>query len=229
MIMDLRQKGAYIFNDLHMDGRVAHHAFFADVFTSGLELRLDQDIETTLMLHQFRCLRQDQLHGNKGYVHDRHIRHAGNLFMRQIAGVGALQHDDAGIAADLPIQLPVAYVDGVDLSRSVVQKYIGKTAGRRADVHGHRIRYIRLKDPKRLIQLQSAPAYIGVGASLYMQVVAFPHFFRGLQNFDLLAVHLSGHNQRLRLFPAGSQSPLHHGDVDPDLIRHSLVPPGSVR
>ena len=62
-----------------------------------------------------------------------------------------------------------------------------------------------------------------------MKIVTFPYLFRRFQNLDFFAVHLPSHDQRLSLFPAGSQPALNHSHVYPYLIRHSLIPPGSVR
>ncbi len=59
---------------------------------------------------------------------------SGQIARTQMPGVGAFDHRDARIAADLPVQLRVPDVQGNDMARAALQEHIGEAAGRGADV-----------------------------------------------------------------------------------------------
>ena len=58
----------------------------------------------------------------------------GQRFASEIARVGALDHRHARVLPQLPVQLPVADVQGDDVARAALQQHVGEAAGRRADV-----------------------------------------------------------------------------------------------
>ena len=66
------------------------------------------------------------------------VDRVGNVGAREVAGVEFLADDDARIAADFPVELRVAHIDGADFGRAVLEQAIGETAGARADVEAGR-------------------------------------------------------------------------------------------
>ena len=64
----------------------------------------------------------------------------GQVGGRQIARVDVLEHDDARVGAQAPVELPVADVEGDDLARAALQQHVGEAARGRADVERHALR-----------------------------------------------------------------------------------------
>ena len=59
---------------------------------------------------------------------------AGDVGGGEVARVHALDHGDARVGAQLPVQLAVADVEGDHAPRAAVQQHVGEAAGRGADV-----------------------------------------------------------------------------------------------
>src|SRR5262245_23343179 len=113
---------------------IADDAAFADLAGADLELRLDERDE----LRDGRCkrerCRQHDLEADEAGIADDPIDGVRDVPAREMARIGALEDDDAGVLAQLPGQLPVADVDGVDLGGAPGQQHVSKAAGRGADV-----------------------------------------------------------------------------------------------
>ncbi len=63
---------------------------------------------------------------------------------------------DAGVAADFPVELAVAHVDGVHLRRAVLEQAIGEAPGGCADVEAERARGIDAERRERRLELETA-------------------------------------------------------------------------
>ena len=150
---------------LCMYGRIAHDALLADVFLSGLELRLDEAEHLSGGLEQLLDGWKDDLQRDERYVHHRQVQRLTEILRRDIADVGPLHHDDAGVGADLPRQLAVADVDGEDLAGPLLQQAVGKAAGRCAGVAADKAGRVDAEIAQRLFQLQSAAADVRTGAA----------------------------------------------------------------
>ena len=145
--------------------------------------------------------------------------------MGQVARVGALHDGYPVVVSDFPIQLAIAHVDGIHMPCAVLQKYIRKSAGGSADIHGDRVPHIRAEHAQRLVQLQRAAAHKGMRMAAHGQLLPFLHLFGRLENLDLPAVNLTGHDEGLGLFAAGRQPLAHQRLIHPQLIGHSTRPP----
>ena len=112
-----------------MDGPVPHHALLAHLFAARLELGLNQADGLAAGGQQLPDGGQNQGQGDKGDVHREELQLLGDLLPGEIPGVGALQVDHPGVVAQVPGQLAVAHVHGVDFPRALLEHAVGKTAG----------------------------------------------------------------------------------------------------
>ena len=143
-------------------GGVADDTALADVLAAGFELGLDE--EDGLALPVFIWGREggddggeDEGGGDEADVHGEELdglRWDGGRTVKQVpfgndskcadggvklaggqeAGVGALEEGDAGVGAELVVDLAVAGVDGEDGGGAVLKHAVGKAAGGGADV-----------------------------------------------------------------------------------------------
>ena len=98
-----------------MYGLIAHDALFADFLASGLELRLDKAHNPAFAAaKQGAQGREYQTERNKAHVDGREVERFRDFLSGQIPRVRAFKAYDALIRAELPGQLPVAHVHGVD-------------------------------------------------------------------------------------------------------------------
>ena len=207
-----------------MHGRVAHDAFFPHALAARFKLRLYQRDNPPRRAQNSAQGGKDEPNGNEGYVHHAQGRRFGEVRRRQVARVGALHDGDARVVAQLPVQLAVAYVDGVHPPRARAQQHVGKAAGGRTHVHGHCVPDVKLKDLHGLLQLQPAAADIGERRAAHRQLV------RGRNLLGRLARPLPAHedaageNQGLRFFPALRKPARDQRRIQPFLIVHAMPP-----
>ena len=71
---------------------------------------------------------ENQRGRNEADIADRQIDWLAEIGQFEISGVEAFVHDDARIAAQLPVELAGADVDGMDARRAVLQQAIGEAA-----------------------------------------------------------------------------------------------------
>ena len=113
--------------------RVAHHPTLTDRLAPRLELRLHQGRWLAPPgREEFAHRRQNQRERDEGDVGHHERDRLGQAF--QVAGVLPLDHDDARILANLPVQLPAPHIDRVDARRARLQQAVGEAAGTRAEI-----------------------------------------------------------------------------------------------
>ena len=88
---------------------------------------------------------EDHRQGDEGHVHDGQRRPRLEVRGVQVAGVGLLPIDDAGVGAQGGVELPVPHVHGVDLRRAALEQAVGEAAGRRPEVQGRAAAGVDLK------------------------------------------------------------------------------------
>ena len=124
-------------------GRVADDAALAYMLAAGFELGLDED--DGLALPGFvggseggDDSGEDEGRGDKAYIHREELDGVGReweeLAGGEEAGVGAFEEGDAGVGAELVVDLAVAGVDGEDGGGAVLEHAVGEAAGGGADV-----------------------------------------------------------------------------------------------
>ena len=125
----------------------------ADVFLSGLKLRLDEAEHLSGGLEQLLNGRKDDFQGNKRDVHNGQVERLAEILRRYIADVRPLHHDHARIGTNFPRKLAIADVDGEDLTGPLLQQAVGKAAGRRTGVAAYEAGGDNVEIPERLFQL----------------------------------------------------------------------------
>ena len=141
----------------------------------------------------------NELHRDKGHVHHGDIKKLRNLFLRHIAEVRALKIYDALVIPELPRELPVADVNGIDLRRAVLQKYVRKSTGRSTAVNAGLARRIDRKDLQRLVELESSAA---------------DERQRDSAHFDV-GVRIDRHPRLVRTLPVNEHNAAHNGGFRP--------------
>ena len=139
-----------------MERRVADHALLADPPLADLELRLDQGDQLGLRRRQRQGRGQQSLQPDEAGVADDEGRRLRYLRAAEAAGVGPLQHHDPRVLTQLPGELALADVHGVDLGRAARQKDICEAAGGGADVQADPVLGIDPEVIQALLQLQAA-------------------------------------------------------------------------
>ena len=91
-------------------------------------------------------------------THVEGARVLGELFGCQRARVDPLEHDDAGIAPQLPVELAVADVERDDPRRAAPEQDVGEPAGRGADVERETSGHVDAEDVQRVRELDAAAA-----------------------------------------------------------------------
>ena len=147
-----------IFQHGTTNGRIPDNSPFADRFRPGLELGLNQGDNIGVSAQPFSDSRKDQLERNERNIDD----HQTNRLKQriQIASVGPFHDDDPFILAELPDQLPLPHVDGIDTGRATLQQDVGEAAGTRADIGRDPIGHIKPELFQRAGQLMGAASSI---------------------------------------------------------------------
>ena len=216
--------GQEVLQHLLMHGGIPHHAFFTHLFPAGLELGLDEAGDLTPLPQQAVQRREDQLQGDEGHVDAGKIQRIGDLLRSQIPGVGALHAHHTGVAAELPVQLAVAHVHGIDLPGAVLQHTVRKAPGGGADVGTDLIGQGDGKGLHGLFQLQSAPAHIGQGVATNLDGGVTQHRRAGLIHPLARHEHVARHDDGLCLLAALRQTTLRQEYVQPCFIAHAQPP-----
>ena len=108
--------------------------------------------------------------------------------MGEVPGVGPLQGDHPFVGTQLPGQLAVARIHGVDLGGAVLEHAVGKAAGGGSDVGADHAGEVQAKDVHGLGQLQPAPAHIRDGLAPDLDDGLLRHGGARLEH--LLPVHI---------------------------------------
>ncbi len=214
------EPGGDAFADLAMERGVAHHAAFADAARADLELRLDEGDEARRGAASASAAGSTVSRPMKLASQTMRVGRLGHLLRREVAGVAALAHDDARIVAQLPGELPVPDIDGIDASRAALQQHVGEAAGRGADVEGDGTGGVDAEMVERMGELDAAARHPGMIAP-----AQFERRFGGDADARLVepaiaAPHRAGENQRLRLGAAVGKAALDQERIKPQFAAH---------
>ena len=209
---------------LQVYGRIPYNTLFADLFPAGLKLGLNQAGDLTALPQQAIKSGKNQLEGDEGHVDGCKIQLIRDLLMGQIPGIRALHADHARIIAQLPVQLAIAHIHGINLLCTVLQHAVRKSAGGGADVGADLIVQIQGESLHRFFQLQAAPAHIlqRCTADLDLRIVCHG----GADLVHPLAVdkNNAGHDRGLGLLPGIQQPTLGKQNIQTGLIAHGAPP-----
>ena len=141
--------------------------------------------------------------------------------MIQIPGVGALQTHHPGVAAELPVQLTIPHVHGIDLGGAVLQHAVGKAAGGGADVGAGLSCQRNRKGLHGLFQLQSAAADVGQRVAAHLHRCVLRHGGTGLIHPLSVDEDKPRHNICLCLLAAVQQAALHQKHIQSYFFTHA--------
>ena len=113
-----------------MHRRFTDNTLLADLFFTGLKLRLNQAKHLALVFLQ-KCFddRQDNPKRNKADIHDGKIQRFAQLLGCNIAHIRAFHYNHTGIRTDFPVQLTVSDINGKDFTCTLLKQTICKAAG----------------------------------------------------------------------------------------------------
>ena len=145
--------------------------------------------------------------------------------MGEIPGVGALHAHHPGVPPELPVQLAIAHVHGVDLLGAVLQHTVGEAPGGGPDIGADLAGKGQRKGLHGLFQLQAAPADVGQGVSPHLDLCGVGHRRAGLVHPLTVHKHAAGHDNGLGLLAAFHMPLLHQQHVQSCFIAHAASPP----
>lgn len=203
--------------DVALDRRVAHHPALTHVFAAGFELRLDQRDQLGLRGRVRERRRQYRAEPDKARIARDHFHRLRNMRARQVPGVQPLEYNYARVLSQLPCELTVADIDGIDAPSAPRQQYIGKAARRSADVEPHSPFHGNPEMIKGIGELDAAPGNPRMLAALERQRCTLVELFAGFIDPPLPAADKTGEDQRLRFGPAFREAL-----VDEELVGSAL-------
>ncbi len=130
---------------------VAHDASLLDGLAPGLELWLHERDDRARVAEMSERRRQRDPQRNEREIGDDDVD--GLRQLEALAGVDPLHHPHALVAAQLPVQLSFADVDGVDAQDAALQQAVGEPAGRRSDIERNEARHVEAEIVQRALEL----------------------------------------------------------------------------
>ena len=116
-----------------------------------------------------------------------------------------LKNNDAVIVSEIPIQLPVPHVHGINPSSPVLQETIRKPAGRSPDVQDDQVRNADGKGVQRGLKFFATPAHKRARGALHGNGRLPRHECRPLFHTGPIDGHQARQDHSLRLLPASGQ------------------------
>src|SRR5690554_303159 len=137
------------------NGLVAHDTTFSNAFTSGFKLWLHKRDDFTVGLNEGRDVGKDFIQPDEGTIDHTELKERRDIFGMDVADVCSLHHNDARVIAKLPGKLPVADVHRMNRRRAALEKTVGKTAGRGANIDAAFAFRVDLEGDESLFEFES--------------------------------------------------------------------------
>lgn len=179
--------------------RVADDAPLAQLVATHLELRLDHGQHVAGWREQRVGRRQELLEADEAGVDDHQGHRLGQRVRGEMARVGALHDHDPRVLTQAVVQLPVAYVDGVDARRPALQEAVGEAAGRRTEVSGQAPGRVIGEGLERAGQLDAAARDEGVVLAAHAQLCVVRELLARLVHAPVTRVDHAREDEGLRL------------------------------
>ena len=200
---------------------VSHDAALADFGAAGLELRLHQDDHVAAGVEERWDDREDETQRDERHV-DRDDGEDARVWWKLIGSqrsrVHALDDGHSRVAAQLPIELAVADVEGDHAPRAALEEHVGESARRGADVQPEPFAHVDAKDVQRMGELDPASAdvlmigtvnrHLGVGGNVG------PRF----GDREPVDSDLAGQDQGARPLARRGEAAVNDEHVEPDLV-----------
>ena len=121
-------------DDLDMYIGIANDAVLTDLLTPRLKLRFNQSDNIAAVDDDIEDDGKNLIEGNERDIDGSEIDGLVENIGIDVANVGTLHANDAGIGTQRPCKLPIADIDRIDLPNAVLKHAICEAAGRRADI-----------------------------------------------------------------------------------------------
>src|SRR5690606_11976145 len=118
----------------------------------------------------------------------------------------------------LPVQLALADIDGVDLRRAVLQQYVGEAAGGGTHIDADAPLHRETEMLQAMGQLDAAAADPGMRLAAHFKLRIGADRMARLVEALLARKHQAGHDGGLGLGPAFRQPALHQRLIEPHLL-----------
>ena len=149
----------------------------------------------------------------------------GRRSARQVARVRALQHAHARVAAQAPVELPVAHVHGDHARRAALQEPVHEAAGRTAEVDRVFALDLDLKLPQGVVELVAAARDVA-GARGDGDLGVLGDWSAGLVRDLSRDAHLAGEHGGARLGAGREQPPFDEQGIETP-TRHDRARPSA--
>ncbi len=166
-----------------MGFRLTNNAFFANLFSACLELRLNQADTGSLIGGNRLSHGENMLQGNKRYIHAEKFNRLFKHIQSNIPDVCAFHVDDPFIRAQFPCQLTVTHVHRIHLPGAVLQHAIGETSRRCTNIHANLPVGSKRKSAHGFFQLQPTTAHITDIMTANLHFCVRRNHFTGLVGF----------------------------------------------
>ncbi len=183
-----------------------HDAVLADARPPDLKLRLCKADDASPGLEPGRRHGQDEAQGDEGHVDADEVGILRHLLARQVAHVETFQADDPLVRAQLPGQLPLPHVDGVDAGGPSLQHAVREPAGRGADVHADATPHGKRPQVERFLEFQAATPHVGQALLPYLDAGTWVHLVSRLVAQPAVHRHIPGHDRGSGALPGGVQA-----------------------
>ena len=150
------------------------------------------------------------------------------MFRCQVAGVGLLHDDDAGVVPEFPGELPPANVHGKNFHRAVLQQTIGESAGGRAQVERGEAGDIQMKMVQSMFQFVAAAADVFFAHVQGELVIGFDGVTRFVDGLGVDA-DLAGKNGAFGAFAAFAKAAFNQGLVEASHVESNVILPPRLR
>ena len=187
------------------------------LFASRLELGFDESNELGASPCKFQRRFQDLGKRYEAGVASDDIDWFRNLLARQVARVGLLQNDDAGVLPKLPRKLVGADVHRVNLPCAIGEQHIREAAGGASDIERDRASDVKTEIFEPMRKLDPAARNPGMVLPPDLQRRVLGQHVASLGQLLLARENEASHDQRLSLRAALRQPPAHKQLVCADL------------
>lgn len=140
--------------------RIGHETALLDLALSHFKLRLDQTKYFRCRLLNWLQRWQNECQRNEGKVQSDEVDSFADVLEPQMAGIETFNDYDSPVTAELPVELIVANIQGIDLCGSSLQKTICKSSRGGSNVQAGPALHIWGIQIQRFFELEAGSGYI---------------------------------------------------------------------
>ena len=202
-------------DDLLADGGVADNAPLADVVAAGFELGFDEGDGFAAGGKEAVEGREDEAQGDEGDIGDGQGGGLGEVAGFQVAGVAAVEDDDAGVGGESGVELAFADIDGEDLEGAMLEEAVREAARGGADVNADlAVGGEEGEAEEGLFELEAAAANEALGLADAQGAVR-GILVAGFASGGVIDEDFAGEDEALGFFAAFGQAAFDEQEVEP--------------